>query len=294
MNRFSIRDIENLTGIRAHTIRIWEQRYGILQPKRTATNIRYYDGEDLKAALRIGLLNNYGYKISRIRSMTESDMNTLINKVSDDDFRLKVITNNLLEAALDMDMPHFEQLIDTYIRKHGLELTVENLLFGFLEKAGLMWMTNRMMPAQEHLSTNVIHRKLSGAIETLPMHTIAGKAPVILFLPEGEYHDLGLIYVQYLLRKAGHPVYYLGNNTPLSDVEHVYKTKKIKHLYLHLTCIGNSFEMGDYQKKLSDTFADASIYISGPMLQHKKTKVYGNIKILNGLTESKALLSALQ
>ena len=119
MNRFSIKDIENLTGIKAHTIRIWEQRYKILQPKRTNTNIRFYDAADLKLALRISLLNNYGYKISRIRQMQDSDMDALIQKISDAGFKLNAKTNELLGAALAMDMIAFEELINHHISTAG-------------------------------------------------------------------------------------------------------------------------------------------------------------------------------
>eukprot|EP01136_Pigoraptor_vietnamica_P033656 Opistho-1_new@96735 len=208
MNKFSIKDIENLTGIKAHTIRIWEQRYGILQPKRTPTNIRYYDALDLKLALRISLLNNYGYKISRIHEMSEEDMNSLIQKINDKDFKLQLLVNELLEATLAMNIDKFEKLVNEYMHKYGIEQTIEQLVFNFLEKIGIMWMTDRLFPAQEHMVSNVVYRKLAVAIEGLPPKDAGATPSVLLFLPEGEIHDIGLMYVNYLLHKYGkNPIY---------------------------------------------------------------------------------------
>ena len=144
MNRFSIKDIENLTGIKAHTLRIWEQRHGIIKPKRTDTNIRYYDALELKHALRVSLLNRYGYKISRITKMDDHQIDDAINEQTSKDFQLENQVNLLLSAAIDMDSEQFEDLIDQYIDKYNIEHAVEELIFNFLEKVGIMWMTNRV------------------------------------------------------------------------------------------------------------------------------------------------------
>ncbi|XZF13583.1 MerR family transcriptional regulator [Chitinophagaceae bacterium MMS25-I14] len=286
MNRFSIRDIENLTGIKAHTIRIWEQRYGILQPKRTPTNIRYYDADDLKLALKVALLNDYGYKISRIHQMQEEEMASLIDKIADKEFRLQVLSNDLLEAALAMDMIGFEQLLNNYIHKNGIEQAVEQLIFLFLEKVGLMWLTDHLLPAQEHLVSNVIYRKLALAIEQLPFPVNGSEqACVLLFLPEGEIHDIGLMYVFYLLRKSGKNAVYLGPNTPLSDAIHVYNTLKPQSIYMHLTSAAGEFDCGKYIQRVAQEFANARIYISGSMLRNKKYAPAANTRFLHSLQE---------
>jgi len=293
MNRFSIKDIENLTGIKAHTIRIWEQRYGILQPKRTPTNIRYYDSEDLKMALRIALLNSYGYKISRIHQMTAAEMSSLISKVGDKDFQLQALVNDLLEAMLAVNIDLFETLVNQYIRKYGIEHAVEELIFLFLEKIGLMWLSDRIFPAQEHLISNVIFRKIASAIEQLPPK-LSNNAPVfLLFLPEGEIHDLGLLYVQYLLRKFQKDPIYLGPNTPLKEASFVYEVKKPDYIYMHLTSVAEEFDGNKYLQKLSRQFPGCKIFVSGSMLRNKKYQQPDNMTFLFSLKEVREQLKML-
>jgi DNA-binding transcriptional MerR regulator len=268
MNRFSIKDIENLTGIKAHTIRIWEQRYGILQPKRTPTNIRYYDAEDLKSALRISLLNNFGYKISRIHQMTSTDMDGLIQKISDEEFKVQILANDMLEATLALDMHLFESIINNQIRKKGLEATMEGLIFQFLEKIGLMWVANHLVPAQEHLASNVLYRKIAVGIDALPQPE-KDATKVLLFLPEGEVHEMALMYVQYLLRKAGKLPVYLGPNTPISEVVLVHNEVKPDYIYTHLTAVARDWDPARYLKRLAEEVQTTPIMVSGGMA-HKK------------------------
>lgn len=294
MNKFSIKDIENLTGIKAHTLRIWEQRYGILQPKRTPTNIRYYDADDLKLALRVALLNNFGYKISRIHQMNDSEMNSLIGKINDQEFRLQVLSNDMLEATLDMDTERFEQIINSNVRRYGFEHVVEQLIFLFLEKIGIMWMTDRLAPAQEHLVSNILYRKLALAIESLPPKEPDAAPAILLFLPEGEIHDLGLMYVFYLLRKFGKNPIYLGPNSPLKEVQQVYNAKKPEYLYAHLTSVAEEFDGNRYLVKLSQAFPDARILISGSMLSRRHYNTFDNIKYLYNLKEVKETLITIQ
>ncbi len=293
MNRFSIKDIENLTGIKAHTIRIWEQRYGILQPKRTTTNIRYYDAEDLKLALRVALLNNYGYKISRIHRMNEEEMNSLISKIADKDFKLQMLVNALIEATLTVDIDLFEQYIDQYMKKYGLEQTIEQLIFLYLEKIGMMWMTNRIFPAQEHLISNVIYRKIAVAIENLPPKTPTAGPSILLFLPEGEIHDLGLFYVYYLLRKFQRDPIYLGPNSPLKEVQFIFEAKQPQYIYLHLTSIVEEFDGNRYLQKLSAKFPDTKIFVSGSMLRSKKYVQQPNMQFFLNLKDVRETLLQL-
>ncbi len=293
MNRFSIRDIENLTGIKAHTIRIWEQRYGILQPKRTATNIRYYDALDLKLALRISLLNNYGYKISRIHEMSEDDMNALIQKINDRDFKLQVLVNELLETTLAMDIDRFERLVNEYMRKYGIEQTIEQLVFNFLEKVGIMWMTDRIFPAQEHMMSNVVYRKLALAIENLPPKEADASPSVLLFLPEGEIHDIGLMYVNYLLRKYEKNPIYLGANSPIKEVKLVVDAKQPDYLYVHLTSVTSEFDVNKYLQKLHNAFPDSKIMVSGSLLRSTKHVPIPNVKLLFTLQEVRDTLITL-
>lgn len=293
MNKFSIKDIENLTGIKAHTLRIWEKRYGILAPKRTTTNIRYYDAADLKLALRVALLNNYGYKISRIHKMTDAEMSSLLGKISDEDFKLQDQTNQLLEATIAMDIEGFEGLLNAYIKRHGIERCVEELIFLFLEKVGKMWVSDRLYPAQEHLASNVIWRKLVLAIEQTAQSVKNNTSSVMLFLPEGEQHDIGLLYVCYLMQQQNVRPIFLGRDTPLGELQVVYQNKKPDYLYTHLTSTTRSFDIGTYTKKLSTSFPDAKIFISGRLFKRKPVSLPANMQVFSELSEVKDLIKTL-
>lgn len=294
MNRFSIKDIENLTGIKAHTIRIWEQRYGILQPKRTDTNIRYYDANDLKIALRVALLNNHGYKISRIHQMTGNEMSVLIQKINDEQFKMELLVTEMLEATLAMDIDLFETLLNGYLKKHGVENMVEKLIFQFLNKIGMMWMTDKLFPAQEHLISNVIYRKLAIAIELLPPKQPGAKPSVLLFLPEGELHDIGLMYVHYLLLKNGKNPIYLGPNTPTQDAVFVHSQKKPDYIYMHITSPANEFDISKFIKATEPYFKTSTLYISGePVVRKKISHKPEHVKFLSSLEQVKNAIMAI-
>jgi MerR family transcriptional regulator, light-induced transcriptional regulator len=293
MNKFSIKDLENLTGIKAHTIRIWELRYGILNPERTPTNIRVYNSDDLKTVLRIALLNNHGYKISRIHKMSKDEINDLLQKVTDANFKLSLVVNDLIEATLSMNIDAFEAILNMYIRRNGIEHTMEYLILALLEKIGLMWMANCIYPAQEHLISHVIYRKLSLAIEELHSRNRNNSPTVLLFLPEGEIHDLALMYVNYLLTKYHKKTIYLGPNSPLSALKLVYERHRPQYMYMHLTATAEEFSGRRYMQKLSSQFPGCKILVSGSMLHSKKYTPENNMKFLLSLHDVRNELISL-
>lgn len=290
MNRFSIRDIQNLTGIKAHTLRIWEQRHGIIVPKRTDTNIRYYDGDDLKKALRVALLNQHGYKISRIQNMGEQEIDKILKETVDRDFQFNNELNQLVETTIDMDIRRFEQLVDLHIENFGLEHAIEELLFKFMEKVGVLWMTNQLFPAQEHLISNVIIRKILLAIEHVHSHAVDTEPTYLLFLPEGEFHEIGLLYMHYMLIKERKNIIYLGANSPIDQVALVAKALKPDFLYTHITSVSNDFDLDKFLTKLSGIEYMKKIYISGSMIQRNKiTHLPENIVFLSSSDEIKGI-----
>lgn len=293
MNRFSIKDIENLTGIKAHTLRIWEQRHGIIKPKRTDTNIRYYDAYDLKQALRVSLLNKYGYKISRIRKMDDTEISDAISEQTSNEFKLEYQVNILLTATIDMDAATFEHHINEYIKNYGVEQTVEELIFKFLEKIGIMWMTNRVLPAQEHISSHIIEKKLLLATEQLKTEFTSNKQ-VLLYLPEGEIHEIALLYVNYLLRKKGIQTIYLGPNSPIDQVEFVVNTLEPEYIYTHLTSVSRDFDLSEYLKVLDTAFKNKQVYVSGSMINEDIISLYENIHLLTSLNSTKKFIEDIR
>lgn len=284
MNAFTIKDLENLSGIKAHTIRIWEQRYSFLKPQRTDTNIRYYSNNELRKVLNISLLNKYGYKISHIDSMTEEEMKEKILSLASAEAQQERIINELIQYMTELDLDPFERTLDNYIHARGIEKTITHIIFPFLEKIGVLWMTHHINPAQEHLVTNIIRQKLVSGIESVKSHLKVDKT-LLLFLPEGEYHELGLLFMYYMLKSRGVRVLYIGANVPLADVDYVTKLKKPDFLYTHITSVAHNFNFEKFITKISQRISSVPIIVSGHFAQHYKKKVPSNIELKKSLSE---------
>jgi MerR family transcriptional regulator, light-induced transcriptional regulator len=284
MNVFTIKDLENLSGIKAHTIRIWEQRYSFLKPQRTGTNIRYYSNYELKMVLNISLLNKYGYKISHIDRMTELEMKEKILSLSQAQAQQERIVNELIKNIVDLDLESFETLLDNFILARGIEKAIVFIIFPFLERIGILWVTNHINPAQEHLVTNIIRQKLISGIESTSTHLNINKT-VLLFLPEGEHHELGLLFMHYMLKNRGAKILYVGANVPLSDIEFVTKLKKPDILYTHLTSVSQNFNFEKFLTKISLKLPVQPMIVSGYLSQHYKKKPPSNISLKKSLQE---------
>jgi DNA-binding transcriptional MerR regulator len=281
MNAFTIKDLENLSGIKAHTIRIWEQRYSFLKPQRTQTNIRYYTNDELKAILDIALLNKYGYKISHIDRMNAAELQQKIGSLSHIEAQQERLVNDMLQCMVDLNMAKFEALLDESIQLRGIDKTITFLIFPFLDKIGILWLANHINPAQEHLVSNVIRQKLIVGIENTTSHIIVHKT-VLLFLPEGEHHELGLLYVYYLLKSRGAQVIYLGANVPVRDLEFITHLKRPDYLYTHLTCITGDANFDKFFQQLHHKIPQVPLVISG---YTKFKKMPPGILLKRSLTE---------
>jgi MerR family transcriptional regulator, light-induced transcriptional regulator len=284
MNAFTIKDLENLSGVKAHTIRIWEQRYSFIKPQRTDTNIRYYSNEELKTILNISLLNKYGYKISHIDKMHPEEIRDKIISLSNVQAQQERIVNEMIRYMVDLDIDKFETLLDNYIIARGVDKTITQIIFPFLERIGILWLTNHINPAQEHLVTNVIRQKLIAGIEGVFTHIQVNKS-VLLFLPEGEHHELGLLYMYYLLKSRGVKTLYLGANVPVKDIEFVSKLKKPDYLYTHLTSVGSNFNFEKFLHQVEIRLTDFPLVISGQLTQHYKKKVPSKVNFKHSLQE---------
>lgn len=220
MNRFQIRDLEEFSGVKAHTIRVWERRYGLLSPDRTDTNIRYYDLDDLKSILNVSYLLQNGYKISKVAALQPAERERLVNEVSLSKNGVTDVLNSLKYAMLSFDEVLFESVSSKYREKHGFRALVEEVYVPLLEHIGLLWQSNAICPAQEHFVSNLIRHKLIHATASLPL--TGGRDRVfVLFLPENEIHELGLLYIDHILRARGERTIYLGQSVPTADLAQV-------------------------------------------------------------------------
>lgn len=220
MGKYSIKDIENLSGIKAHTLRIWEQRYKLVQPKRTDTNIRYYTDEQLIYLLNICALNKSGYKISRIAQMNQLEIKAKANEL-DVDGRYEKQVNELVVAMIEMDEAKFEKSMATSTLQMGFEKTMLKIVYPFLLKIGNLWCTGAITPAEEHFMTNLIRQKLIVAIDGQIVQPNAQSKKFLLCLAEGELHELGLLFWQFLLKRRNHETMYLGASLPFSSLERI-------------------------------------------------------------------------
>ena len=292
MNAFTIKDLENLSGIKAHTIRIWEQRYNFLKPQRTNTNIRYYTSDELKTILNISLLNKYGYKISHINKMEMPEIKEKLLSLGHSQAQQERIVNELIQAMIDLEIDVFETILSDYISARGIDRTINQIVFPFLERIGILWLTYHINPGQEHLVTNIIRQKLIVGIENIsPLHINHKNA--ILFLPESEYHEIGLLYLNYLLKSRGIKVLYLGANVPLKDLEFIAKLKKPDFLFTHLTSVANNFNFERFMNNLNLRLPNLPILISGTLTQQYKKKIPDNINFKKSLNEVTEFLASL-
>jgi MerR family transcriptional regulator, light-induced transcriptional regulator len=286
MNAFTIKDIENLTGVKAHTIRIWEQRYSFLKPQRTGTNIRYYSNDELKTILNIALLNKFGFKISHIDKMNADEINDNLVSLSPHHGEQERIVNELISNMVDLDLDAFEEILDKQIELKGVDQVINEIVFPFLEKIGILWLTNNINPAQEHLVTNIIRQKLLVAIETT-VSQIKSNKKALLFLPEGEFHELGLLYVHFLLKNNGVKVLYLGADVPLDDLAFIVQAKSPDFLYTHLTAVANNFNFEKFIYNVHAKINSTPILVSGPLTTSYKKSIPNNFHFKTSLQQVK-------
>ena len=259
---FTIKDIENLSGIKAHTIRVWEQRYSFLKPNRSDTNIRYYSNDELRIILNVSLLSKYGYKISQINKMSSEVIFKNVLSLTDVEAKAHIIVNQLLQSILEFDAELFENLLNNHIASFGIEKTIVQIIFPFLEKVGILWLANRVIPAQERLASNIIRQKVIAGIDSLPKRKLS-TLKICLFLPEGEFHELSLLFVFYLLKKSGIETIYLGANIPLKEVKEIIALKKPDYLYSHITTAGSGFNFENFISTIKKEFNNYPVIISG-------------------------------
>lgn len=237
MDQFSIKDVEALTGIKSHTLRIWEQRYDLLKPKRTATNIRFYNANDLKLLLNIALLNNHGIKISKIAKLTQREIDETILKFSSNKEDHSFQVQTLIGCMLGLDEVMFEQILRNNFTVHGIVKTMEELIWPFLSHIGTLWLSGSINPAYEHFISNIIVAKLIVATDQLGYNrkTNIHNKKYLLFLPDGESHEIGLLFANYYFKSLGHQTLYLGQNLPVEELAVICKTYEPDYIFTSIT-----------------------------------------------------------
>ena len=291
MSTYSIKDLEQLSGIKAHTLRIWEQRYNLLQPKRTDTNIRFYDDDDLKLILNVALLNDNGVKISKIASMSPNELREEVMKLTERSLTHDDQIHALTICMIEMDEERFDKILSTNILKLGFEQTMLNVIYPFMSKIGVLWQTGAINPAQEHFISNLVRQKLIVAIDgQIPQQ---GGKKFLLFLPEVELHEISILFASYLIKSKGHKVIYLGQSTPNDDLLSVFKLHQPEYLLTVITTYPSSEYVQEYINALADRFASAQILVTGYQVLGQDLRFPENVSQMSYIRDIKDLLEEL-
>lgn len=218
MGQYSISELEQLSGVKAHTIRIWEQRYGLLHPQRTSTNIRLYDDEALRHLLNVATLCGRGQRISKVAAMPAAERARAVLAVAADPHDHAARVNALIVAMIAFDEPRLSELLDEAAATLGFEAAVLHVAYPLLQRLGMSWQAGSINIAHEHLVSHLLRQKMLAATDALPPVAPTPGRGWVLFLPEGELHELALLFMNYALRRRGQHTLYLGQNQPIADL----------------------------------------------------------------------------
>jgi DNA-binding transcriptional MerR regulator len=292
---YSIRDLEKLTGIKAHTIRMWEQRYHLIEPARTGTNIRYYTDENLRHLFNIALLNRHGHKISKLAKMRPDDIATRVAEIAENNTNENTQIDALTLTMIDLDEAGFDRVFSSYVSENGFERTMLELIYPFLDKINLLWLTNSISPAHEKFVGNLIRRKLMAAIDHEQADIHRDAAIFILYTPENESQDLTLLFVQYLLRSRQQKVVYLGANTSISDLKDACDALQPDYVFTILQEPLQRQSVQNYVEHAALAVPESSrLLLTGAQLFVSPVQLPANASLLNGLADTMQFLDQLQ
>ena len=264
MNFYSIKDLEVYSGIKAHTIRIWEKRYNLLEPSRTESNIRYYDDRQLIKLLNIATLIESGWKISKVSRLDHQRLCSETEKCLQqyDDTVYSVPINGLIAAMFKFDEEGFRKIIESCFQRLSIPITIEEIIYPLLHRVGLMWRTEEISPAQEHFISNIIRQKIFVELDKLPIIPWNSDTGTLVFLPQDEYHEIGLLVTAYMLRKQRIPAIILGSNTPIAVVQHAVQQLHPKYFLTFLIIMRNPEDVQTYFDRLTFLFPDIRIGVA--------------------------------
>jgi MerR family transcriptional regulator, light-induced transcriptional regulator len=289
---YSIKDLEKLTGIKAHTIRIWEQRYGLIEPARTETNIRYYTDDNLRHLFNIALLNRQGVKISRIAQLKPLDIAAMVAEFNDTKGSNSQI-DALTLSMIDLDEQTFNRIFTRFIDENGFERTMLELVYPFLDKLNVLWMTGSINPAHEKFISNLIRNKIICAIEhqehVLPKET----STFLLYLPETENQELTLLFMHYLLRTRKQRVIYLGSNTSITDLKEACCITNPNYVFTIINEMPHRQTLQQYVNSMETAVGDCKIMVTGAQFFMQPVKFPSKVSLLNGLKDTLQILDEI-
>lgn len=287
---YSIKDMEVLSGVKAHTIRIWEKRYGLLVPNRTDTNIRYYSDSDLRRIINVSLLVNNGYKISKVAKYNEAQLRESVLEVNQRNSAQSDYVDRLILYMLNFDNIGFYGYVNEIISKIGLEDAVLKVFFPLFQKIGTYWQVGSIFPAQEHYVTSIMRQKIIAETDKIGFENRNGLT-ILFFLPEGELHEMSLLFYSYLAQKYGYNVIYLGQFVPFEDLAKVQTHIKIDYVFTAFINAIPKEELEEYLVKLKNTFQHQKVFITGWQINLQRPELPRSVKIVEDYKDFKKYLA---
>jgi len=287
LNQFSISQLAHFSGIKPHTIRIWEQRYQALNPQRTEGNTRFYDGQQLRRLLNIVSLTKTKYKVSQLCSMSDEDLYKLVkeqNAEAGQKNDYDYFVNQLISAGMNYDVYSFEKAFSDSLSKLGMEKTYIEVINPMLKRIGILWSSNSIPPSQEHYISHLLKQKMFAAIDSLPNQK-ENEETWLLFLPEDEFHELGLLFSNYLIRSKGKNVVYLGPSMPLSSIQDVLSGTKIDKMLLFVVHKNLPENVGEYLANLVGLSKGKSIFVAADKELSEKLPAAGPFNWLHSVKD---------
>jgi DNA-binding transcriptional MerR regulator len=288
-NVFSIKDLENLSGIKAHTIRIWEKRYNVLQPMRTDTNIRLYDLASLQKLLNITLLHEYGYKISKIASYSEDKIPSLVREIISSKNAKSHAISAFKMAMMNYDQELFLNTYNWLIAEKSFKEIFYEVFIPLLEELGLLWQSDTITPAHEHFISYLIKQKLLTNTEKLQMLKRTKFDTVfVLSLPMNEIHELGLMYLNYEILLHGYKAIYLGESMPIDNLKDLKKHFSSITFVSYLTVQPERDAVNDYVTKMAEELLDdnTELWYLGRLAEFIDRKgISDKISVFDSITE---------
>lgn len=290
--RYSIKDLETLSGVKSHTIRIWEKRYGLLQPERSGTNIRAYSNEDLKKLLNISFLNRSGLKISKIATLNRDEIAQKVLALNVAGTEEDHVLEGLLLALIDMNERQFLRILNTQMMQLGFERAITEVVFPFFEHIGVMWQTGTINPAQEHFISNLVRQKIISATDVLDYQPDPALPKIVLLLPENELHEISLLLYNYSLRFRGFPTFYLGQAVPMDSLDRVVQILQPDVLVCSVVSSLNISELNPVFAAMEQLFS-GMVLISGNGLENPECVLPRTFQQFNNLDQLLGALSGI-
>lgn len=291
MDRYTLNDLEKLTGIMSGTIRIWERRFRIIKPHRTETNRRWYDDDDLKRILNISVLYRSGIKISKIATLSGDEIEERVASITREEANPEINIDSLIIAMTTFNEKGVNEVLLRSIISIGFEKTFTDLVFPFLKRVGILWHTGSVNVGAEHFVSNLFRLRIISATDALPPASNPKRQRAVMFLPENELHEIGLLFFTYLIRSMGHEVLYLGQSTPLSAIRDLIEKWQPDTLVTGALSELPFTSTDEYVSLLAKTFPEQRILISGALVSATENSVFPNVSAVRSVDDLKTHFS---